>query len=197
LTVRLQREDFDIGAEIALLTRARTDIGAVATFTGICRDRNEGEGVAAMTLEHYPGMAEAEITRHVEEAQARWPLLGVTVIHRYGRLMPGENVVLVITTSSHREAAFAAAEFLMDYLKVSAPFWKKEERAGGGDWVTARHADTAAAARWANRTVNPRPPNERTRSQTIGNKPALSGGGNDGPIHRRGQRGAASVVDCE
>ena len=149
MTVRLQREDFDIGAEIALLTRARTDIGAVATFTGICRDRNEGEGVAAMTLEHYPGMAEAEITRHVEEAQARWPLLGVTVIHRYGRLTPGENVVLVITTSSRREAAFAAAEFLMDYLKVSAPFWKKEEHAGGGDWVAARQADTAAAARWA------------------------------------------------
>ena len=116
MTVRLQREDFDIGAEVARLTRGRTDIGAVATFTGICRASNEGEAVAAMTLEHYPGMAEAEIARHVEEAQARWPLLGVTVIHRYGRLVPGENIVLVIATSSHREAAFAAAEFLMDYL---------------------------------------------------------------------------------
>ncbi len=101
-----------------------------------------------MTLEHYPGMAEAEIARHVEEAQTRWPLLGVTVIHRYGRLTPGENVVLVVTTSSHREAAFAAAEFLMDYLKTRAPFWKKEERAGGADWVEARRTDDAAAERW-------------------------------------------------
>ncbi|MEA2872188.1 MAG: molybdopterin synthase catalytic subunit [Hyphomicrobiales bacterium] len=148
MTVRLQREDFDIGAEVARLTQGRTDIGAVATFTGICRASNEGKAVVAMTLEHYPGMAEAEIARHVEEAQSRWPLLGVTVIHRYGRLVPGENVVLVVTTSSHREAAFAAAEFLMDYLKVSAPFWKKEERAGGGEWVAARNTDTAAAGRW-------------------------------------------------
>jgi molybdopterin synthase catalytic subunit len=144
LTVRIQREDFDIGAEIALLTKERTDIGAVATFTGICR----GDGIAAMTLEHYPGMAEAEIVRHVEEARSRWPLLGVTVIHRYGRLVPGENIVLVIATSSHREAAFAAAEFLMDYLKVSAPFWKKEERAGGAGWVEAKQTDNAAAGRW-------------------------------------------------
>ena len=125
MTVRIQREDFDVGAEIARLTQGRTDIGAVATFTGICRD----DGIAAMTLEHYPGMAEAEIERHVEEAEKRWPLLGVTVIHRYGRLVPGENIVLVVTASSHREAAFAAAEFLMDYLKTRAPFWKKEERA--------------------------------------------------------------------
>lgn len=149
MTVRLQREDFDIGAEVARLTRGRTDIGAVATFTGICRGSDGGAPVAAMTLEHYPGMAESEIARHVEEAEKRWPLLGVTVIHRYGRLVPGENVVLVIVASAHREAAFAAAEFLMDYLKVSAPFWKKEERAGGGEWVEARHADTAAAKRWA------------------------------------------------
>ena len=145
MTVRLQREDFDIGAEIARLSKGRTDIGAVASFTGICRG---SDGIAAMTLEHYPGMAEAEIARHVEEAQSRWPLLGVSVIHRYGRLVPGENVVMVVTTSSHREAAFAAAEFLMDYLKVSAPFWKMEERAGGGEWVAARNADTAAAGRW-------------------------------------------------
>lgn len=148
MTVRLQREDFDIGAEIALLTAGRNDIGAVATFTGICRGNDGADRVAAMTLEHYPGMAEAEIERHVEEAQARWPLLGVTVIHRHGRLVPGENVVLVIATSSHREAAFAAAEFLMDYLKVSAPFWKKEERADGADWVEARTSDNAAAKRW-------------------------------------------------
>ena len=146
--IRLQREDFDIGAEIAALTRGRTDIGAVATFTGICRADNEGQRIAAMTLEHYAGMAEAEIARHVEEAQARWPLLGVTVIHRYGRLTPGDNVVLVVTASSHREAAFAAAEFLMDYLKTRAPFWKKEERAGGADWVETRQTDDAAAERW-------------------------------------------------
>jgi molybdopterin synthase catalytic subunit len=144
LTVRIQREDFDIGAEIARLTTGRTDVGAVATFTGICR----GDGIVAMTLEHYPGMAEAEITRHVEEARSRWPLLGVTVIHRYGRLVPGDNIVLVIATSSHREAAFAAAEFLMDYLKVNAPFWKKEERAEGTGWVEAKHLDATAAERW-------------------------------------------------
>ena len=146
--IRLQREDFDVGAEIARLTQGRTDIGAVATFTGICRGSDGGERVIAMTLEHYPGMAEAEIARHVEEADKRWPLLGVTVIHRYGRLVPGENVVLVVTASSHREAAFAAAEFLMDYLKTRAPFWKKEERMGGADWVEARQTDNAAVERW-------------------------------------------------
>jgi len=144
MTVRIQREDFDIGAEIARLTQGRADIGAVATFTGICRD----DGIKAMTLEHYPGMAEAEIARHVEQAQSRWPLLAVTVIHRHGRLTPGENIVLVLTASSHREAAFAAAEFLMDYLKTSAPFWKREERAGQAAWVEAKSQDDAAAARW-------------------------------------------------
>jgi len=144
MTVRIQREDFDIGAEIARLTQGRADIGAVATFTGICRD----DGIKAMTLEHYPGMAEAEIARHVEQAQSRWPLLAVTVIHRHGRLTPGENIVLVLTASSHREAAFAAAEFLMDYLKTRAPFWKKEERADGAGWVEARQIDAAAAERW-------------------------------------------------
>ena len=144
MTVRLQREDCDIGAEIAQLARGRTGIGAVVTFTGICRD----DGIAAMTLEHYPGMAEAEIERHVEQAEKRWPLLGVTVIHRHGRLTPGENIVLVVTASSHREAAFAAAEFLMDYLKTRAPFWKKEERAEGAGWVKARQIDAAAAERW-------------------------------------------------
>jgi molybdopterin synthase catalytic subunit len=147
VTVRLQREDFDIGAEIARLSQGRTEVGAVASFTGICR----GGDIAAMTLEHYPGMAEAEIERHVAEAEARWPLLGVTVIHRYGRLVPGDNIVLVATASQHREAAFAAAEFLMDYLKTRAPFWKKEERAGGDGWVEARQSDAAAAARWAGR----------------------------------------------
>jgi len=147
VTVRLQREDFDIGAEIARLSQGRTEVGAVASFTGICR----GGDIAAMTLEHYPGMAEAEIERHVAEAEARWPLLGVTVIHRYGRLVPGDNIVLVATASQHREAAFAAAEFLMDYLKTRAPFWKKEERAGGDGWVEARQSDAAAAERWSGR----------------------------------------------
>ena len=145
MTVRIQPEDFDVGAEIAALSRGRTDIGAVATFTGICR----GDDIVAMTLEHYPGMAEGEIARHVAEAEKRWPLLGVTVIHRHGRLVPGENIVLVATASSHREAAFAAAEFLMDYLKTQAPFWKKEERAGAAGWVEARKSDDAAAARWS------------------------------------------------
>ena len=147
-TIRLQREDFDVAAEIAALTRGRTDIGAVATFTGICRDSDGGAGVAAMTLEHYPGMAEAEIARHVEDARSRWPLLGVTVIHRFGRLIPGENIVLVAVAATHREPAFAAAEFLMDYLKVSAPFWKKEEHAEGAQWVAAKQSDDAAAERW-------------------------------------------------
>src|SRR5437764_12759348 len=134
-TVRLQRVDFDAAAEQAALTRGRTDVGAVVTFTGICRGAESGEPIAALTLEHYPGMAEAEIARHVEEATARWPLLGVTVIHRYGRIAPGENIVLVVTASSHREAAFAAAQFLMDYLKTQAPFWKQVEGQGAKAWV--------------------------------------------------------------
>jgi molybdopterin synthase catalytic subunit len=148
MTIRLQREDFDAAAEAAALTRARTDVGAVVTFTGICRGDENGEPIGALTLEHYPGMAEGEIARHVAEAQKRWPLLGVTVIHRYGRIEPGENIVLVVTASSHREAAFAAAEFLMDYLKTRAPFWKQVERAGGSSWVEARRSDDMAADRW-------------------------------------------------
>src|SRR5258707_7238533 len=119
------RPRVNAAAEQAALARGRTDIGAVVTFTGICRGAESGEPIAALTLEHYPGMAEAEISRHVDEAKTRWPLLGVTVIHRYGRLTPGENIVLVVTASSHREAAVAAAEFLMDYLKTQAPFWKQ------------------------------------------------------------------------
>jgi molybdopterin synthase catalytic subunit len=132
-----------------VLTRGRTDIGAVVTFTGVCRASEAGEPVAAMTLEHYPGMAEAEIARHVAEAERRWPLLGVTVVHRYGRLLPGDPIVLVVTASAHRQAAFAAAEFLMDYLKAQAPFWKREERPdGAAAWVEAKAADDVAAARW-------------------------------------------------
>jgi molybdopterin synthase catalytic subunit len=147
-TVRLQREAFDVATEAGALTRGRTDIGALVTFTGICRGAESGEPIAALTLEHYPGMAEAEIARHVEEAKSRWPLLGVTVIHRYGRIEPGENIVLVVTASSHREAAFAAAEFLMDYLKTQAPFWKQVEGAAGRTWVEAKDADDTAVARW-------------------------------------------------
>ncbi len=148
-TIRLQREAFDVAAEAAKLTRGRTDIGAVVAFTGVCRADDGGEPIAALTLEHYPGMAEAEIARHVEEACARWPLLGITVIHRYGRLTPGEVIVLVITASSHRQAAFAAAEFLMDYLKTRAPFWKQVESLSGKTWVEAKAADDAAAERWS------------------------------------------------
>jgi molybdopterin synthase catalytic subunit len=147
-SVRLQREDFDAAAEQAALTRGRNDIGAVVTFTGLCRGAESGEPIAALTLEYYPGMAEDEIGRHVEEAKSRWPLLGVTVIHRYGRIAPGENIVFVATASSHREAAFAAAEFLMDYLKTRAPFWKQVEGKSGTAWVDAKGADDAAAARW-------------------------------------------------
>jgi molybdopterin synthase catalytic subunit len=148
MAIRLQREDFDAAAEVAALTRGRTDIGAVVTFTGICRGDESGDPIAALTLEHYPDMAEAEIARHVEEVQRRWKLLGVTVIHRFGRMMPGDNIVLVVTASSHRPDAFAAAEFLMDYLKTRAPFWKQVERADGKNWVEATQADDTAAERW-------------------------------------------------
>ena len=148
MTVRLQREPFDAAVEVQTLTRSRTDIGAVVTFSGICRGEENGEPIKALTLEHYPGMAEAEIARHVAQAQERWKLLGVTVIHRHGRIVPGEDIVLVVTTSSHRQDAFAAAEFLMDYLKTRAPFWKQVEKADGTTWVEARSSDDTAAARW-------------------------------------------------
>jgi molybdopterin synthase catalytic subunit len=147
-TIRIQDDDFDIAREIAALTKGRTDIGAVVSFSGICRGSNNENDIGALTLEHYPGMAEAEIARHVDEALTRWPLTGLTVIHRVGRLTPGENIVLVLTASAHREAAFQAAEFLMDYLKANAPFWKREERGDGSSWVEAQHHDDAAAARW-------------------------------------------------
>ena len=147
-TVRLQRESFDAAAEAAKLTRDRSDVGAVVTFTGICRGDEAGEPIAALTLEHYPGMAEEEISRHVAEANERWELSGITVIHRYGRIEPGEDIVLVVTASSHRQAAFAAAEFLMDYLKTRAPFWKQVEKAGAKAWVAAKDSDDQAAERW-------------------------------------------------
>ena len=148
-TIRLQSGAFDIGAEVAGMTRGRTDIGAVVSFSGICRADENGAPIAALTLEHYAGMAEAEIARHVEEARARWPLLAVTVIHRYGRIEPGEVIVLVATASSHRQAAFSAASFLMDYLKTRAPFWKQVETGTGTDWVEAKEEDEAAAERWS------------------------------------------------
>jgi molybdopterin synthase catalytic subunit len=147
-TVRLQRELFDAAAEAGKLTRGRTDIGALVTFTGICRGSEANEPIAALHLEHYPGMAEAEIARHVADAEKRWPLLGVTVIHRYGRIEPGEDIVLVVTASPHREAAFAAAEFLMDFLKTRAPFWKQVEAAGGTAWVAPKISDDKASERW-------------------------------------------------
>jgi molybdopterin synthase catalytic subunit len=148
VTIRIQQADFDIAQEISALTKGRTDIGAVVSFSGICRGSEGGETIAALTLEHYPEMAEAEIARHVETATSRWPLNGLTIIHRVGRIAPGENIVLVLTASQHRQAAFQAAEFLMDYMKANAPFWKREESADGTSWVEARHHDDAAAARW-------------------------------------------------
>ena len=148
VTIRIQEADFDIAGEIAALTKDRSDIGAVVSFSGICRGSEGGEPIAALTLEHYPGMAEAEIARHAETAIARWPLTGLTVIHRVGRITPGENIVLVLTASVHRQAAFQAAEFLMDYLKANAPFWKREEKPGAVRWIAAHDQDDAAAARW-------------------------------------------------
>src|SRR6204780_4086476 len=139
-TIRLQREAFDAGAEAA---------APGGRSRGWPAAEERGEPIAALTLEHYPDMAEAEIARHVEEARARWPLLGVTVIHRYGRIAPGEVIVLVVTASTHREAAFAAASFLMDYLKTRAPFWKQVEKGSGKIWVAAKAADDAAAERWS------------------------------------------------
>ncbi|RWC57494.1 molybdenum cofactor biosynthesis protein MoaE [Mesorhizobium sp.] len=146
--VRIQAQDFDVAAEIARLTQGRADIGAVVTFSGLCRD--EQGALSALELEHYPGMAEAEIARIAAEAVQRWPLQGLTAIHRHGKIAPGDNIVLVVAASAHRQAAFEAANFLMDYLKSSAPFWKKEHRADGseGGWVEAKEADARAAQRW-------------------------------------------------
>ncbi len=149
-TVRVQAEPFDASAESAALSAGRTDVGAVVSFIGLCRadTGTDGAPLVALVLEHYPGMAEEEMGRHLDEARHRWPLQGACIIHRHGRITPGEPIVLVVTASAHREAAFAAAEFLMDWLKTNAPFWKREERADGGDWVAAKAADDAAAARW-------------------------------------------------
>ncbi|MCB1466116.1 MAG: molybdenum cofactor biosynthesis protein MoaE [Rhizobiaceae bacterium] len=146
--VRVQAEDFKLSAEVERLAAGRSDIGAIVTFSGLCRD--EGGTLSALELEHYPGMAEAEMTQIASEALIRWPLQGLSVIHRFGKIAPGENIVLVIAASSHRQAAFEAASFMMDYLKSRAPFWKKEHLLDGsaGGWVDARESDDEAAARW-------------------------------------------------
>ena len=148
-SVRVQREDFDPGAEAEALARGRTDVGAVVSFIGYCRD--EGGSLAALELEHYPGMAEEEIARAASEAEARWPLLGATVIHRYGRIAPGERIVFVAVAAAHRGAAFAAAEMLMDYLKTRAPFWKRAIRSDGAveGWIESKQEDDRSAARWS------------------------------------------------
>ena len=144
--IRVQQEDFDIGAEIAALKDGRTDIGAIVSFIGTVRDAH-GD-VSEMTLEHYPGMTEKELERIEKEANDRWPLQGSLIVHRFGPMKPGENIVLVVTLSQHRQAAFEAAEFLMDFLKTNAPFWKKEQGPEGGDWVDARESDDTAQERW-------------------------------------------------
>lgn len=147
--VKIQPEDFDPAAETERLTQGRTDVGAIVSFVGICRD--DGGTLAALELEHYPGMAETEIARIASEAAGRWPLTGLTVIHRFGKIPVGSNIVLVVAASSHRRAAFEAADFLMDYLKTRAPFWKKEHRKTGQSdtWVEAQEVDDKAAARWS------------------------------------------------
>ena len=139
--IRVQTEDFDIGAEAKALTEGRTEIGAVVPFSGIVRD-------VPLELEHYPGMTEKELTRIEAEAHRRWPLQASLIVHRVGRLRPGDNIVLVIAASAHRQAAFEAASFLMDYLKTRAPFWKKEERDGEAQWVDARESDEKAMKKW-------------------------------------------------
>lgn len=147
--ISVQASDFDVGAEIAALSAGRLDVGAVASFVGLVRDANAGSGVHAMSLEHYPGMTERALADIVAQARARWPLLAVRVIHRIGRLAPADRIVFVGVASAHRGAAFAACEFIMDYLKTQAPFWKREETPSGARWVDARDTDDAAAARWS------------------------------------------------
>jgi len=148
VSIRIQHEDFDTGAEIARLRLARPDVGAVAAFVGQVRDMNAGDGISAMTLEHYPGMTEKTLEVIVESAKARWDIFDALVIHRIGRLQPQDQIVLVVVSGAHRGVAFAACEFIMDYLKTEAPFWKKEETPGGLRWVEARSTDEAARRRW-------------------------------------------------
>ena len=148
MSVRVQTEDFDIGVEIAQLRKGNAKIGAIASFIGLVRDMNEGDDVSTMTLEHYPGMTEKALEDIVAQAKSRWKLYDALVVHRVGRLSPLDQIVLVVVTSAHRGDAFSACEFLMDYLKTQAPFWKKEDTAKGARWVDARESDDAAAARW-------------------------------------------------
>jgi molybdopterin synthase catalytic subunit len=146
--IRVQTEPFDVGACLASLRGHRTDIGGVAMFIGTVRDLSDGKSVSAMTLEHYPGMTEKALASIEAEARARWPIDDSLIVHRYGTLQPGDDIVLVITLSAHREAAFAACQFLMDWLKTKAPFWKLEEGQGDARWVESKEADDAAAGRW-------------------------------------------------
>jgi molybdopterin synthase catalytic subunit len=148
MSVRVQTQDFDIGAEIAALRKGNAKIGAIASFIGLVRDMNEGDQVATMTLEHYPGMTEKALEEIVAQAKSRWDVYDALVVHRVGRLLPLDQIVLVVVTSAHRGDAFDACEFLMDYLKTQAPFWKKEDTEKGARWVDARESDEAAAARW-------------------------------------------------
>jgi molybdopterin synthase catalytic subunit len=148
MPVRVQTSDFDVGAEISALRNGNARVGAVASFIGLVRDMNEGSGVHAMTLEHYPGMTEASLEAICNQAKSRWDLLETLVIHRVGELQPLDQIVLVVVTSSHRGEAFAACEFIMDYLKTEAPFWKKERTPEGDRWVDARESDDEAAQRW-------------------------------------------------
>jgi molybdopterin synthase catalytic subunit len=146
--VRVQQAAFDVAAEMAALRHGRTDIGALVSFTGLVRDRSDGKNITRLTLEHHPVMTEKTLRQIADEAAARWPLLGGTIIHRYGTLLPADDIVLVLIASAHRQAAFEAAHFLMDWLKTKAPFWKKEDTASGARWVEAKTSDDVAAARW-------------------------------------------------
>lgn len=146
--IRIQTGAFDLGAAVAALTQGRTDLGAVVTFTGYVRDFNERPDVQALTLEHYPGMTEGVLEQLVQDAEQRWPLTASSIIHRVGRLQPGDAIVVVIVASAHRQAAFEACNYIMDALKTRAPFWKKEHTATGDYWVSARHSDAKALARW-------------------------------------------------
>ena len=147
-TVRVQEADFDTGRELDAMTRGRKDVGALASFTGLVRDANDGSAVSSMTLEHYPGMTEKALADICAQAHSRWDLIDTLVIHRVGALKPGDRIVLVGVTSAHRGEAFAACEFIMDYLKTRAPFWKREDTPGGARWVEARASDDNAAAKW-------------------------------------------------
>jgi len=155
MVVRVQREDFDVGAELTAISAGNPRIGGVASFIGLVRDVADSAGVSAMTLEHYPGMTEKQLAAIVAEAEARWPLEACLIIHRYGRLAPGDRIVLVATASAHRQAALKSCAFLIDWLKTRAPFWKAEDTADGASWVAARQSDDAAAAKWERSAPSP------------------------------------------